>query len=549
MILSGIHAHREELDRFRREAEAISRLRHPQIVQIYAIGEHEGLPFFSLEYCERGSLDKRLQGTPLTPRHAAELIQKLADAVQAAHHQGVIHRDLKPANILLGSDDQPKISDFGLAKQLDLQSSIKTASGAIIGTPSYMAPEQARGETRHVGTAADVYSLGAILYELLTGRPPFKATTPMDTVLQVLEQEPVAPLSLNRLLPADLNIICLKCLEKDPERRYHTAQDLGDELARFLRGEPIHARAIGSVSRAARWCRRNPMVAGLSSAAACLLAAVAVTATVAYFREANLRTDLQQALNTAEANSKLANENAKAAKLAQDSETTQRRLAETKGQQLQIAKTDLEKSLSESRRLLGLSYVAYGRVCSLASRIANLEDSVLDQHARGRQISVQIKLQFKSDSDILMAAGNDAVKRAVTQFREALDKEGFSLEDHKRLKQLSLKLAHECGKAWQDSTRDNPDLRTKIRRGLYLQACAAADELAQASDFKGVEHFYQQFWELYWGELAIVESEEVESAMVALGKLLKPWRAGKAPPELTALAASLRKACKLDQAP
>lgn len=266
MIRAGGHAEQEELDRFRREASAIARLQHPHIVQIYAIGEINGLPFFSLEYCDQGALDKTLRGTPQPARESAELVEKLAQAVEVAHQQGVIHRDLKPANVLIGNDGRPKLTDFGLAKQTDLQASGHTRSGAILGTPSYMAPEQAQGDARHVGPAADVYALGAILYELLTGRPPFKAANPFDTIRQVLELDPVTPVSLNQAVPVDLNTICLKCLEKKSERRYATARELSAELSRYLRGEPILARPISRAGRVLRWCHRNPAVAKLSAA-------------------------------------------------------------------------------------------------------------------------------------------------------------------------------------------------------------------------------------------------------------------------------------------
>jgi serine/threonine-protein kinase len=209
MILAGAHAGAEELARFRTEAEAVARLQHPHIVQIYEVGESEGRPYFSLEFVDGGSLAARLDGSPLAPRQAARLVETLAQAMQAAHERGIVHRDLKPANVLLTSEGQPKITDFGLAKQLD---SVKgqTQTGAVMGTPSYMAPEQAGGKSKEVSPVTDVYALGAILYELLTGRPPFKAANPLDTVLQVLSEEPVPPSRINVLLPRDLETIWLQ---------------------------------------------------------------------------------------------------------------------------------------------------------------------------------------------------------------------------------------------------------------------------------------------------------------------------------------------------
>jgi serine/threonine-protein kinase len=240
MILSGGHARSAELARFQTEAEAIARLQHPNIVQVHEVGEHEGRPFFSLEFCPGGSLDHKLKGTPLPAQEAARLVHTLALAMQAAHDKNVIHRDLKPANVLLSEDGTPKITDFGLARKLDAAG--QTASGAIMGTPSYMAPEQAGGKTRELGPACDVYALGAILYEVLTGRPPFRAATPLETVLQVVTDEPVPPSQLQSKTPRDLETICLKCLHKEPARRYGSAQALAEELGRFQRGEPTAAR-------------------------------------------------------------------------------------------------------------------------------------------------------------------------------------------------------------------------------------------------------------------------------------------------------------------
>src|SRR5262249_54617221 len=252
MILSGGHAGAVELARFRAEAEAIARLQHANIVHIHEVGESEGRPYFSLEYVDGGSLTDRRDGTPWPPADAARLVETLADAMHTAHQAGVVHRDLKPANVLLASGGskppdigassgslhpplsalRAKITDFGLAKQMDSAHG-QTQSGAILGTPSYMAPEQAGGRGREIGPATDLYALGAILYGLLTGRPRFKAATPLDTVLQVVGEDPVPPRRLVPKLPRDLDTICLKCLEKNPAKRYGSATELADDLGRW----------------------------------------------------------------------------------------------------------------------------------------------------------------------------------------------------------------------------------------------------------------------------------------------------------------------------
>jgi tetratricopeptide (TPR) repeat protein len=262
MILAGAHAGEKELSRFRTEAEAIARLQHPNIVQIFEIGEQNGLPFISLELVSGGSLDKKLAGNPQDPRAAAALVRTLAQAIHAAHQAGVIHRDLKPANVLLARDGAPKITDFGLAKRLD-EAVSQTQSGAVMGTPSYMAPEQAAGKTKDVGAPADVYALGAILYEMLTGNPPFKAPTPMDTILQVIAHEPVPPSRQQPKVPRDLETICLKCLQKEPTKRYASAEKLAEDLCRFLAGQPIVARPVGMLELLWKWVKRRPATAAL----------------------------------------------------------------------------------------------------------------------------------------------------------------------------------------------------------------------------------------------------------------------------------------------
>ncbi len=262
MLLAGPYAGPHERERFRREAEAVARLRHPNVVQVYDVGDSDGRPYFTMEYIEGGSLAEKLAGTPQPARQAAQLLATLAGAVQAAHQAGIVHRDLKPGNVLLTADGTPKVTDFGLARRLDGEESL-TWTGTAVGTPSYMAPEQARGEKAANGPATDIYALGAILYELLTGRPPFRAESATATLQQVLTDEPVSPTRLNPQVPRDLTTICLKCLSKQPQRRYASAAALAEELGRFLRGEPIAARPAGRLERLARWARRQPAAATL----------------------------------------------------------------------------------------------------------------------------------------------------------------------------------------------------------------------------------------------------------------------------------------------
>jgi serine/threonine protein kinase len=339
MIRAGEHARPEDLARFRREAEAVARLQHPHIVQIYEVGEHGGLPYFSLELVDGGSLARRLNGLPQPPPEAAHLVETLARAVHYAHQRGVVHRDLKPANILLQKDltqrrkgakeDKreenegreeasagallpppspslsssslgafaplrevtPKITDFGLAKRPGAELG-QTQSGAVVGTPSYMAPEQAAGASREVGPAADVYALGAILYELLTGRPPFQGATVLDTLDQVRSQEPVPPGRLQPKVPRDLETVCLKCLRKEPARRYADALELADDLGRFRAGEPVRARPVSAWEQAVKWARRRPALAALTAVS--FLSALALTLGSLWY-SAELKAALEQA--------------------------------------------------------------------------------------------------------------------------------------------------------------------------------------------------------------------------------------------------------------
>jgi serine/threonine protein kinase/tetratricopeptide (TPR) repeat protein len=311
-------ADREDLVRFRTEAEAVARLSHPNIVQIHEIGEHDGIPFFSLEFCAGGPLDRHLAGRPMPPRQAAGLVQTLARAVHHAHENGVVHRDLKPANVLLASphppapsltegrggekqseaashavclspplppwergpggdgETVPKIADFGLAKRLDHPDRM-TRVGAVVGTPPYMAPEQAAGQNDRIGPATDIWALGTILYECLAGRPPFQTDSVFQTLEQIRQHEPISPRTLNLAVPRDLETICLKCLQKEPGKRYRSAEALGDDLGRWLQGEPIVARPAGRLERAAKWARRRPTAAALLSVSI-LLAGVLLAA-------------------------------------------------------------------------------------------------------------------------------------------------------------------------------------------------------------------------------------------------------------------------------
>ncbi|MCA9072164.1 MAG: protein kinase, partial [Planctomycetaceae bacterium] len=291
MIRSGAMASDADVQRFRCEAESAAKLKHPHIVTVYEVGEHLGQLYFTMPYITGGNLAAMVSTKqPLTPERAVRYVIEASEAIDYAHDQGILHRDLKPANILVDASDQVQVTDYGLATQVDSDSEL-TRTGQIIGTPSYMSPEQASGQKDLVGPGSDVYSLGAVLFELLTGGPPFRAATSVETVRQVIEDNPPSPRILNPAVPRDLETICLKCLEKSPARRYVSAGELAEELRRFQRGQPIRARRISHWEQSWRWCRRHPMIAGLSASVALLLLTISIGGAILTFQ---LNSALQQ---------------------------------------------------------------------------------------------------------------------------------------------------------------------------------------------------------------------------------------------------------------
>ena len=314
ILLDQVFASPEELARFRAEAAAAAALRHPNVVAVHEIGEADGRRFYSMDFVAGKDLAALTRDGPLDPRQAAELTRKIAEAIAHTHQRGILHRDLKPSNVLVDAAGEPHVTDFGLAKRIQPplpekpspDSAKLTLSGQIVGTPGYMSPEQA-ATRKDIGPATDIYSLGALFFHLLTGRAPFLGPTPTAVLRQVEELEPIAPMLLNPQVPADLQTICLKCINKEPSRRYASAAELAADLGRFLRNEPIQARPTGSVERAVRWSRRHPGIAGMSGAIALLLIVVAIGSLVYSRRieagrraEAALRVEAEERLRQGE---------------------------------------------------------------------------------------------------------------------------------------------------------------------------------------------------------------------------------------------------------
>jgi WD40 repeat protein len=418
MILAGGQAGPQERERFLREAEAVARLQHPNIVQVFEVGEHEGLPFLAQEYVEGGTLGARVAGAPQPPRAAAAITEALARAVHHAHEHGVVHRDLKPGNVLLTADGTPKVTDFGLAKLLDTDTG-QTQPGAVLGTPSYAAPEQARGHTRAVGPPADTYALGAVLYELLTGRPPFRGMTVLETLDQVVGQEPVPPRRLRPGCPRDLETVCLRCLEKQPGRRYGSAAELAEDLRRFQAGEPVRARPVGAAERTWKWARRRP---ALAAAYALLIAAVVLGlggggATWLWRRAEKARDDAEAARRD------LQTSNALLRKTQEDLEGALHREQEAKRQLAQLSYEDrielAQREWAAGRVLRAREWVdeavrlqeglTPGRrpwECDYLNRLVHPELAVLKGHTGG-----VLSVAFSPDGGRLASAGADGTVR------------------------------------------------------------------------------------------------------------------------------------------
>ena len=485
MILAGQFATEQALARFRQEAQAVAQLQHSGIVQIHEVGEHHGLPFLSLEFVPGGTLQNWLNGRPLPVETAARLIESLARTMYFAHERGVIHRDLKPANVLLsiapGSHDShptvalndlpndsstdsmlplPKISDFGLARLINDESEL-TTTGQVIGTPSYMAPEQAGQANDSAGPAPDIYSLGAILYETLTGRPPFQAATILQTLEQVRDQEPVPPRQLQPRLPVDLETICLKCLEKSPTRRYPTALALADDLARFLNHEPIAARPSGMIERSRKWIHRRPVVAALLA----LIGVLTIGGWGAILREAG-RTSLE---------ARRANQNESTARRERDQAEKERRIAETERENGREAQARAEANFLKATEVvtkfseLGNQLQNEARQQQTSSRIfdAALEfyENVLVEHGDDPLVRFQAASAFLRAGEIREILGQQdrstvLIDRAV-ELIEGLIAEDNSVANRRQLA-IALRLQATNARHFVDLKKAEPAYRQAL---------------------------------------------------------------------------------------
>jgi tetratricopeptide (TPR) repeat protein/tRNA A-37 threonylcarbamoyl transferase component Bud32 len=495
MILAGSHAAPVEMQRFLKEAEAVAAMQHLNIVQIFETGQHAGLPYFTLEFVEGGTLAAKVREHPLSSKEAARVTEQLAHGIAYAHSKGIIHRDLKPENVLLSKEGTPKIGDFGLAKRVSEMGAAAaaelTATGVLMGTPSYMAPEQAAAK-KDVGPLADVYALGAILYRLLAGRPPFQAATPLDTAIQVQMDEVIPLRRLNRQVPKDLETICQKCLQKDPRKRYPSAKDLAEDLRRWQIGEPILARPVGHSERAWKWMRRNPMPAAFT--VALLIAAVVSTAFgIRAWQKARLA---MRALNDREAALRVAtSERDRADRREKETRQTIREYFTDVSENPELMAVGLEPL---RKKLLMKPRDYYQRFLAENSSDPSLKSDLADAHFRLAQIIREVGDRKEAVAEL---------NRAVDQFRELQaanpDDPSRHYDVAKVLSQLGL-LYRELGhlkeaqetseeailvlEALSKSQPENTDYRTDLAGAYNILASVHS----YSGSFSKEEQFYQK---------------------------------------------------------
>jgi tetratricopeptide (TPR) repeat protein len=564
--LAGDLAGPGDRERLLAEARSVARLQHPNIVQIHEVGEHNGQPFFSLEFCPGGSLEKKLGGSPVLPAEAAVVVETLARAMQVAHEARLVHRDLKPANVLLGADGTLKITDFGLAKRLDEAG--RTHHGAIQGTPSYMAPEQAIGASEEIGPASDVYALTAILYQLLTGRPPFRGASAWDTLAMVCQQEPVPPGRLQAKIPFDLETICLKGLHKQPGRRYASALDLACDLRRFLNEEPIHARRTALWEQAWKWAHRKPAAAALV-VAILLIVLTSMTGAVLYGLYAGQQARaLQQQAERRQNIYRLRDQGRLAEAAAQ--------LARDKGNHDEAARQFGLAAQHLDGALAALDVDPDGSDTELRDLIAEWRDQVgkhLAEQAERQRIGEQVRAFWKDHDEVMFSAvsptvqdqaGNDARVRLVAA--QALARFGVTAEqapadagrallarqalfESPRQVVEVVAACYEMLLVWAEAEAGKPNVPAVQRGGRAVRLLETADALGRAHGLEPSRDFFVRRMRCrsLAGDLAGAAADRVEVARRRLRTpqdhflaALEAWKQGNAPQAAAACETALR---------
>lgn len=500
-VLAGRFASDDEIRLFRTEARAAGKLNHPGIVPVYDVGECHGFHYFSMPLIDGVSLGDRLTRGPIDPDEAARVIKSAAETIHFAHQHNVIHRDLKPGNILVDEHGQPLITDFGIAHRIDDNQTAEQVD-SLMGTAEYMSPEQASGEP--AGPLADVYSLGATLYCLLTGRPPFQSSNPLDTLLAVLESEPVPPRLLNERIPRDLELICLKCMQKRPEARYESAQEVADELGRFLAGEPVLVHPVGNIGTFIRWTRRQPRMAALATGlVVCFTAALVIS--IYYNFQLNMQREIaEQALRAADLNG--------------ESAELHRNIAETLLKELSSTQNNVSQALS---------YSSLGELCASATVLAGTSW----EYEREQALSAFRVARESLDDNLetLLAPALDAIESAVT----------MAEADPEQLTKLVDDLIVASRTQWRSSTDASPQVQQQICSLVFLRANQLLQEILEEETRYAAERQIDSFLNLVRTELIVVSPDEIYAQTQEFVVALNQWASGPAPEELRVAATAL----------
>ena len=486
-VITGRLTSDEAIQLFQTEAKAAGQLNHPGIVPVYDVGECHGIHYFSMPLIEGVSLTDRIMRGPLDPDEAARIMKTVAQTIHFSHQHNIVHRDLKPGNILIDAHGQPLIMDFGIARKIDNQHTPNDVD-TLMGTAEYMSPEQASGES--TGPLADVYSLGATLYCLLTGRPPFQSHNTLDTLLAVLQSNPVPPRRLNARIPRDLELICLKCMEKRPQDRYQSASEFAEELHRFLEGEPLLVHPVGNIGTFLRWMRRKPRSAAIASGlVACFTATLAISV---YY---NFRLNQQRSI----------------AKLAQfDAEMSEERARSLQ----QVTETLLSQLAStESSVVHALDYSSLGEVSLSAARLANATQP-------RRHIALEA---FQTARNNLNDAQQARLNPLIEQIMDDVESTNAASD---AITATIDQLVTNARELWLEATQESPKLRQHIRTALYTRALLVADSLAAAENHDEVARDIESLQDLILAELLIVATDEVHETAMQLRTTLEEWTSG-----------------------